>query len=165
MKELEIAVVDAGLLSGGAWIRSLERDLDKNSIPFEIEGFRNVIPAMEAFASRRYDLIITDLHVAPGFGFEEDPEISRIIADSTEIIPYWKIVCHAISQARTPKSPNRKTPILVATIYHPTDYTLCQDAEIKVREAGATDYLYLVGDSLNIKEFIKRVKSYLPKED
>ena len=108
----------------------------------DYKHFRDYGNALESTKSQKYDLILLELQTTTGRFEEMDEEVGRIIgrvkpgSEPPEIGLYW------IKKVSEEESPNRETPIVVHTTYHPRTDSYVPKAKERAREAGAVDYLH-----------------------
>ena len=139
----------------------------------EIERFRHLIPALRAFDTKRYDVIILNPVVAPGLvaeqqnkgmvyapgQYDNDPRIKEIMEEyqgRNKNPDYWKLAMYTIEVAKRSTSPNARTPILVVGFYNEEGDALFPNAEQTARAAGAIDY-YNLGRRERYEQMIKDI--------
>lgn len=113
----------------------------------QMRRFGHAAPAITELTRTRYGCIVTDLDIAPGQD-HGDPEMERIMRRPDlrvggSFIGYPHIALYMIRRLREPASANRETPIIVASVYHPSESRRLPGAKDACEVAGATAYLRL----------------------
>jgi CheY-like chemotaxis protein len=138
------------------------------NLDVQIENVRYAMPALKEFTTKQYPLIIMDVEITPGTRSEEstgdspyarDRRIEDIMAQSR--IKYHEIGIYVLTEARRHR-PNARTPILVASHFHPITDDLFPNAARTCREAGATEYVDI--DETPPSRFREIVRTYLTKQ-
>lgn len=110
-----------------------------------VKYFSHAGDAIKEFLSVKYSLIITDLDIAPGLDCQ-DQEIMEIMnrAPLGRNPDYWRVALKVVERIRQNNSPNKHTPVIVASVYHPEEDGLFKNAARTCLKAGANHYCYLV---------------------
>jgi len=119
-----------------AWVNNNRMYIESYIEMMREKGFgdkhhRTAGSAIDDFVGRsKYSLIVTDLQIAPGLDCT-DSKIKEIMAAAPprQNPNYWEVVLRMIELTRGAESVNKDTPIVVATIYHPTNDKLFPNAK------------------------------------
>ena len=116
----------------------------------QIEHIDYAIDAIKILKERQFPAIVTSLRVAPG---ESHPITDGMIPN------YAEIGCYMIRELRNQDSANKKTPIFVNSVVHPSDDRSYPNAEARVLEAGATAYFQTT--TAGLKGLALAIRSHL----